>query len=247
MLEPLESSSSIASDRAPGAGEGPRVLLVGLEPMLAGRTARSLQRAGYRVGMTGTADALAITQRSEPDLVVLDVCPSGTIDLALFRQLRSDDDVPIVMLSASADENDRIHGLREGADDFVPRPVSPTELTARVRCVLRRCQRRSVEESSGSLVAGSVVVNERTRQVTVRGGTVAVTALEFKLLLYFVRRPFTSFDRATLLEQVWGYTIGDGSTVTVHVRRLREKIELDPASPRLIRTVWGSGYAFHPH
>nr|MDQ3355052.1 response regulator transcription factor [Actinomycetota bacterium] len=140
----------------------------------------------------------------------------------------------------------RVHGLNHGADDFVPRPVSPIELTARVASVLRRCQRRSVEEIGGCLVAGPVVINERTRQATVRSGSVELTALEFKLLLYFVRRPFTSLDRATLLEQVWGYTIGDGSTVTVHVRRLREKIERDPAVPTLIRTVWGSGYAFHP-
>ncbi|MDQ3306178.1 MAG: response regulator transcription factor [Actinomycetota bacterium] len=224
-----------------------RVLLVGLESMLASRTARRLQQAGYHVGVAGNeVAALTITERSQPDLVVLDVCPAGVIDLALFQRLRFRSDVPIVMLGAMADENDRVHGLNHGADDFVPQPVSPTELTARVTSVLRRCGRRSVEESDGCVVAGPVTISERTRQVRVREEPVALTALEFKLLLYFVHRPFTSFDRATLLEQVWGYTVGDGSTVTVHVRRLREKIELDPASPALIRTVWGSGYAFHP-
>jgi len=223
------------------------VLLVGLDPTLANHTARRLQRAGYRVGVVGNeAETLIATERSQPDLVVLDVCPSGLIDLALFQRLRSRSYMPVVMLSAMADENDRVHGLNHGADDFVPWPVSPTELTARVASVLRRCGRPSVEESDGCVVAGSVTINERTRQVTIRGQPVALTALEFKLLLFLVRRPFTSLDRATLLEQVWGYTVGDGSTVTVHVRRLREKTELDPAAPTLIRTVWGSGYAFHP-
>jgi DNA-binding response OmpR family regulator len=247
----LERRSGLQpSDGGVGLAEAagrPSVLLMGLESALANRTARGLQRAGYRVGVVGNdARAFGATEGAEPDLVVLDVCPLGTIDLAVFEQLRARSDVPIVMLSAMADEQDRVHGLNHGADDFVPRPVSPIELTARVASVLRRCQRRSVEEIGGCLVAGPVVINERTRQVTVRSGSVELTALEFKLLLYFVRRPFTSLDRATLLEQVWGYTIGDGSTVTVHVRRLREKIERDPAAPTLIRTVWGSGYAFHP-
>ncbi|CAN5700064.1 response regulator transcription factor [soil metagenome] len=223
------------------------MLLVGLDTFLASRTARRLQRAGYRVSAAGNeAQALTTIDRSQPDLVVLDVCPLGVIDLAPFQRLRSRSDVPVVMLSAMADEHDRVHGLNHGADDFVPWPVSPTELTARVTSVLRRCGRRSVEESGGCLMAGPVTINERTRQVRVREELVALTALEFGLLLYFVHRPFTSIDRATLLEQVWGYTVGDGSTVTVHVRRLREKIELDPAAPTLIRTVWGSGYAFHP-
>lgn len=216
--------------------------------MLAERTDRALQRDGCLVGVAGTeAEALLAAERSWPDLVVLDVSSSGTNDLTLFERLRALSDVPIVMLSPLADEGDRVHGLDHGADDFVPRPVSPRELAARVRSVLRRTRQPASAAAKGRVVAGPVTINERTRQVSVRGRMVALTALEFNLLLYFVRRPFDALDRATLLEQVWGYTVGDGSTVTVHVRRLREKIETDPAAPSLIRTVWGSGYAFHPH
>ncbi len=216
--------------------------------MLAERTDRALQRDGCLVGVAGTeAEALLAAERSWPDLIVLDVSSSGANDLRLFERLRARSDVPIVMLSPMADEGDRVHGLNHGADDFVPWPVSPRELAARVNSVLRRARRSTSAEARGCVVAGPVTINERTRQVLVRGKLVALTALEFNLLLYFVRRPFDALDRATLLEQVWGYTVGDGSTVTVHVRRLREKIETDPAAPSLIQTVWGSGYAFHPH
>ncbi len=233
-----------------GLTSGPtpaRVLLVGLEPMLADRTTRQLRREGYCVGLTDDhADALLSAEQTWPHLVVLDVCSSRGNDLTLFKKIRAHADVPVVLLSPTAEEGDRVHALRCGADDFVPSPISPQELAARITAVLRRARRFAVEECRDQVVAGPVTVNERTRQVTVRGQPVALTALEFKLLVYFLGRPFDALDRVTLLEQVWGYTIGDGSTVTVHVRRLREKIELDPAAPTLIRTVWGAGYAFHP-
>ncbi len=215
--------------------------------MLAERIGRQLEREGYRVRLaTSELEATQLARRSWPDLVVIDVSSSGSNDLGTFERIRSQSDVPIVMLSPLADEEDRVHGLTRGADDFLPRPVSPRELAARVTSVLRRSRPPSVGEACGCAVAGVVTLNERTRKVTIGGRPIALTGMEFKLLRYFVHHPFDALDRATLLEQVWGYTIGDGSTVTVHVRRLREKIEADPAAPSLIRTVWGVGYAFHP-
>lgn len=215
--------------------------------MFAERTGRQLEREGYCVHQASSeVEAVHLTRCSWPDLVVLDVSSSGSNDLGTFDRLRSKSDVPIVMLSPLADEDDRVHGLNRGADDFLPRPVSPRELAARVASVLRRSRRPSLEEDRGCVVAGVVTLNERTHEVTVSGRCVALTGMEFKLLCYFLHRPYDALDRATLLEQVWGYTVGDGSTVTVHVRRLREKIEADPAAPSIIRTVWGVGYAFHP-
>ncbi len=215
--------------------------------MLAERTGRQLEREGYRVRRAlNEAEAIHLTRSSWPHLVVLDVSSSGSHDLSTFERLRSRSDVPIVMLSPLADEEDRVNGLNRGADDFLPRPVSSRELAARVASVLRRSLGASGDDDDGCVVAGAVTLNERTHEVTVRGRPIAFTGMEFKLLCYFVHRPYDALDRATLLEQVWGYTVGDGSTVTVHVRRLREKIEADPAAPSLIRTVWGLGYAFHP-
>jgi anti-anti-sigma factor len=226
---------------------GPRVLLVALEGMLAERTARQLRRYGYCVDIVHSeVEAMGSVRRSWPHLVVLDVRSFHQNDMALFEHLRSRSEVPIVMLSPLAEEDDRVQGLNRGADDFVPRPVSSRELAARVSAVLRRITRPLVEGDEDCLTAGPVAIYERARKVTVGGRPVALTALEYKLLCYLVRRPFQALDRATLLEEVWGYTIGDGSTITVHVRRLREKIETDPAAPLLIRTVWGLGYAFHP-
>jgi DNA-binding response OmpR family regulator len=244
VLTPAQVTTGLGG----GTAVRPRVLMVALEPGLAERTARQLWREGYAVSVTASrGDALRSIERSWPDLVVLDICHYGVNDLAMFESFRACSDVPVVMLSPLADEGDRVHGLDHGADDFLPNPVSPRELAARVSSVLRRARRFSVEEVGDQVVAGPVMLSERTRQVTVRGAPVVLTALEFKLLVYFLHRPFDALDRATLLEHVWGYTIGDGSTVTVHVRRLREKIEVDPAAPTLIRTVWGTGYAFHPH
>lgn len=232
---------------APAAAPPRRVLLVALEPMLAERTRRQLEREGYCVRLAlHEVDAVHLTRSSWPHLVVLDVSSSGSNDLRTFERLRTQSDVPIVMLSPLADEDDRVNGLNRGADDFLPRPVSPRELAARVTSVLRRSGRPVGDADQGCVVAGIVTLNERTHEVTVGGRPIALTGMEFKLLRYFVHRPYHALDRATLLEHVWGYTIGDGSTVTVHVRRLREKVEADPAAPSLIRTVWGLGYAFHP-
>ncbi len=244
----LASSIGSVATLTPPSPPAQRVLLVALEAMLAERTRRQLEREGYSVRLAlNEVDAIHLTRSSWPHLIVLDVSSSGTNDLGTFERLRFQSDVLIVMLSPLADEEDRVNGLNRGADDFLPRPASPRELAARVTSVLRRSRRPAGDDDQGCVVAGAVTVNQRTHEVTVGGRPIALTGMEFKLLRYFVGRPYHALDRSTLLEHVWGYTIGDGSTVTVHVRRLREKIKTDPAAPSLIRTVWGLGYAFHPY
>ena len=173
----------------------------------------------------------------------------GINGVELFRKLRALAPVPVVMLTARGDETDRILGLEMGADDYVAKPFSPRELVARVRAVLRRVQGGVETVEAGAspvLEAGDLRVDVAAREAR-RGGTVlTLTAREFELLAYLMRNPNRAFRREELLEAVWGYTFGDTSTVTVHVRRLREKIEADASQPRHLVTVWGVGYRFEP-
>jgi len=149
--------------------------------------------------------------------------------------------LPIVILTARGEESDRIMGLELGADDYVVKPFSPRELVARVRSVLRRAGPRRLGEP---IATGSIVLDPRSRSVTVDGSAVDLTTREFDLLAFLMQHPGQVFDRAELLEQVWGYTFGSTPTVTVHVQRLRRKIERDPEHPEHVTTVWGSGYRF---
>jgi DNA-binding response OmpR family regulator len=217
------------------------VLVVEDDPTVAEVVTRYLERDGHRVDVLADGlQALAALAQSLPDLVVLDLMLPGLPGLELCRRVREHADVPIIILSARGEEDDRLLGLELGADDYLAKPFSPRELAARVRAVLRRAP----PPVTAPLELGDFFLDPRTRQVTVRGLPVSLTAREFDLLAFLLRHPGEAFRREALLQQVWGYTFGDTSTVTVHVRRLREKIETDPSTPRHLETVWGVGYRF---
>ena len=226
-----------------------RVLVVDDDATVAEVVSRYLDREGFSVESVGDG-ALALARAAEdpPDLVVLDLMLPGLDGLEVCKRLRELAPIPVIMLTALGEESDRIVGLDLGADDYVTKPFSPRELVARVKSVLRRAQAplAAVGGPSGRLVAGQLEVDVLSRQVTVAGEDVSLTQREFELLVFLLRHPREAFTRQALLEQVWGYTFGDTSTVTVHVRRLREKIEPDPSQPVHIQTVWGVGYRFVP-
>ena len=182
-----------------------------------------------------------------PDLVVLDLMLPEVDGLEITRRIRAEGNTPIIMLTARREETDRIVGLEMGADDYVVKPFSPQELVSRVRAVLRRSQSAPVAEETQALKFAGLAIDPATRLVTMAESEVILTAKEFDLLWMLASSPRQVFNRTQLLEQVWGESeYLDPSTVTVHVRRLREKIEPDPANPRHILTVWGVGYKFEP-
>lgn len=209
---------------------------------------RYLEREGFEVTTSlDGRDALERATSEVPDLVVLDLMLPGLDGLEVCRRLRATAPVPIIMLTAKGDEGDRVLGLELGADDYVSKPFSPRELVARVKAVLRRAGGGIPQAQwPAKLTAGDLVVDVRSRQAYCDGAPLPLTALEFDLLAFLMRHPRQAFGREDLLEHVWGYTFGDTSTVTVHVRRLREKVEDTPSDPRHIRTVWGIGYRFDP-
>jgi DNA-binding response OmpR family regulator len=171
----------------------------------------------------------------------------GLDGLEVCRRLRAVAPIPVIMLTARGEESDRVLGLELGADDYVSKPFSPRELTARVKSVLRRAQGPlSPVDLPGIVALGDLEVDLGAREVRRSGVPVTLTAREFELLVFLVRHPRRVFRREELLEHVWGYTYGDTSTVTVHIRRLREKIESQPSDPKNIQTVWGVGYRFDP-
>jgi DNA-binding response OmpR family regulator len=210
---------------------------------------RYLEREGLTVEAVGDGQAAldAATQRW-PDLVVLDLMLPGIDGLEVCRRLRATAPVPVIMLTARGDEDDRVIGLELGADDYVGKPFSPRELTARVKAVLRRANGAVNTRIDGPDVidAGDVVIDVAAHEVHRDGVPLTLTAREFDLLVFLASRPRRAVDRDALLEHVWGYTYGDTATVTVHVRRLREKLEGDPSSPRHLVTVWGVGYRWDP-
>ncbi len=217
---------------------------------------RYLEHEGYHVSEaeTGT-DALAAIQEQRPDLIVLDIMLPGVDGFTITRSLRSSDeysplsvenDIPIIILTARTSELDRIAGFELGADDYVVKPFSPRELVARVKAVLRRSASGG-ESDEKPVVLTELTIDPRSREVRVRDNLVVLTAKEFDVLWFLVRHPRQVFSRTQLLNQVWGYEFyGDESTVTVHIRRLREKIEPNPSEPTYIQTVWGVGYKFEP-
>jgi DNA-binding response OmpR family regulator len=259
-----------------------RVLIIEDDPNVAEVVARYLEREGYRVqtvsdGREGLEAALA----ELPDLVVLDLMLPSVGGLEICRRLRAVAPVAVIMLTARGEEADRIAGLELGADDYIAKPFSPRELTARVKAVLRRAsgplatQREpgvlraggaspaegSAAEGSaadGGVAEGSVAeggladrgpaleVDTIAHEARVNGQLVPLTAKEFDLLVHFMRNARRAMRREELLQEVWGFSYGDTSTVTVHIRRLREKIEPDPSDPRFVCTVWGVGYRFEP-
>jgi DNA-binding response OmpR family regulator len=223
-----------------------RILVVDDDPTVSEVVALYLARDGYTVETVADGRiALDRALAEPPDLVVLDLMLPGIDGLEVCRRLRALAPVPIVILTARGQESDRIIGLELGADDYVAKPFSTKELVARVRAVLRRAKGPLAPSGPGAPrvhVDGDLEVDVAARQARLGGAVVSLTAREFELLAFLVRHPRQAFRREEILESVWGYRYGDTSTVTVHVRRLREKIEVDPASPARIATVWGVGY-----
>jgi two-component system, OmpR family, response regulator ResD len=225
------------------------ILVVDDEPTIADVVSRYLERAGYsaRVAADGPG-ALRSAGEERPDLVVLDLMLPGMDGLEVMRRLREFGEGPrvaVILLTAKSEHSDRIVGLRLGADDYVIKPFSPAELVARVDAVLRRVE--SPPELKEPVVFDELEVDPASRRVTVRGEEAQLTVREFDLLLHLVRHPGQVFSRDQLMDTVWQYGFySDTSTVTVHIRRLRAKIEIDPSQPRWLETVWGVGYRFQP-
>lgn len=229
----------------------PRILVVDDDLTVSEVVTRYLQREGYVVEVAyDGAVALARALADPPELVVLDLMIPSLDGFEVCRRLRAAAPVPVIMLTARGEEADRIVGLELGADDYVSKPFSPRELTARVKAVLRRAGGPVAGAGSRGepsvLRAGCLEVDTVAHEARRDGDLVALTSREFDLLVHLMRHPRRAFRREDLLEQVWGFAYGDTSTVTVHVRRLREKIEPDPADPRYVCTVWGVGYRFEP-
>lgn len=224
-----------------------RVLIVEDEPMVAEVVERYLRRDGYDVRIVGDGSAgLEAFASFQPDLVVLDLMLPGLDGREVCRRIRAHSETPVVMLTARGEEIDKLVGLELGADDYVTKPFSPRELAARVKAVLRRSGRES--RTGGDLLRfDDLRIDGRKRTVEDRRGPIRLTAREFDLLLYLASQPGQVFSRQQLMNEVWDYEfVGDTSTVTVHMRRLRAKVEEDPSRPRHLKTVWGVGYKFEP-
>jgi DNA-binding response OmpR family regulator len=248
-------SALLASGAAPAAplrletasiGSVTTVLVVDDEPIVREVVVTYLRREGYRTLEAEDGDrARELLESESPSLVVLDVMLPGTDGLELCRWIRGRSELPIIMLTARGEEADRIVGLELGADDYVTKPFSPRELAARVRTVLRRS--RSEVSEAEQLSFDELSIDARTHEVRKDGTELRLTAKEFDLLWFLARHPRQVFSRDQLMDRVWGYEAAlDTGTVTVHVRRLREKIEDDPSQPRFLQTVWGVGYRFTP-
>ena len=222
------------------------VLVVDDEPIVREVVVRYLQREGHTTLEANHGDrAREMLEQESPDLVVLDVMLPGTDGLELCRWIRARSELPVILLTARGEEADRIVGLELGADDYVTKPFSPRELAARVRTVLRRSA--PAENAHAQFSFGDVEIDTRTRDVHKAGQELRLTAKEFDLLAFLAGNPRRVFGRDQLMSRVWGYEAAlDTGTVTVHVRRLREKIETDPSAPIHLQTVWGVGYRLVP-
>jgi DNA-binding response OmpR family regulator len=225
-----------------------RILVIEDDPTVAEVVARYLTREGLQVEVSGDGNSgLQAALSSPPDLLVLDLMLPGISGVEVLRRLRMTAPVPIIMLTARSSEADRVNGLEFGADDYVAKPFSPRELTARVKAVLRRAGGAvDAQGEPAVLVAGPLELDTAARHVSVDGRPLELTVKEFDLLAHLMRHPGRAFRREELMEQVWGFSYGDTSTVTVHISRLREKIEADPSSPRFVKTVRGVGYRYEP-
>jgi DNA-binding response OmpR family regulator len=224
-----------------------KILVVDDEPNIPEVVSLYLRRDGHSViSAADGEEALRLYRQSQPDLVVLDLMLPKVSGLEVCRRIQADERVPVVMLTARGEEEDRIVGLGIGADDYVVKPFSPRELAARVEAVLRRVNEAQTGASVDKLMDfDDLRIDPNTREVTIRDTPVTLTAREFDLLHHMASHPRRVYTRDELMETVWGYAFaGDTSTVTVHMRRLREKIEPDPAHPRYLQTVWGVGYRF---
>jgi len=228
-----------------------RVLLVEDDPTVADVVTQYLQRSGFDVTHVDDGlDAVSAAGAIDPDLLVLDLMLPGIDGLEVCRRVRRSHDVPIIMLTALGAESDRVLGLEVGADDYLTKPFSPRELVLRVQSVLRRSRAgeaaRASDGSDRVLRDGDLAVDTAARRAERDGVEVSLTGREFDLLVFLLTHPGQAFSRDDLLEQVWGWSFGDTSTVTVHVRRLRENVEPDPGEPQRLVTVWGVGYRWDP-
>ncbi|MCH7718314.1 MAG: response regulator transcription factor [Chloroflexi bacterium] len=224
-----------------------RILVVEDEPMVAEVVERYLHREGFDVDVVQDGrEALTAVDEKSPDLIVLDIMLPGVDGIEICRHVRARSAIPIIMLTARGEEVDRLLGLGLGADDYVVKPFSPRELVARVKAVLRRAGNQA-QVDGDSLRFDDLRINGRTRTVEDLRGSINLTAREFDLLFHLARHPGQVFTRDQLMDAVWDYEFpGDSSTVTVHMRRLRAKVEPDPTRPRYLKTVWGVGYKFDP-
>lgn len=221
------------------------ILIVDDEATVREIAQRYLEREGFGVlcAASGT-DALRLIEDdgARIALVILDIMLPGINGLEVLKRVRARGATPVILLSARTDESDRVLGLEFGADDYVPKPFGPRELVSRVKAVLRRAQPAPVQDSQ-ALTLGRIALRPDTREVTLDGIPVELTAKEFDLLWFFMRHPRQVFSREQLLDNVWGFSeYIDASTVTVHIHRLRDKVEVDPAKPKCLVTVWGVGY-----
>jgi DNA-binding response OmpR family regulator len=224
---------------------GARVLVVDDDSTVAEVVVAYLRDADFEVHHAADGKtALELFDATPPDLVVLDLMLPGIDGLEVCRRMRAVRETPIIMLTALGAESDRVVGLERGADDYVTKPFSPRELVLRVQSVLRRSSSGSAADvpAGTKLTDGDLTVDLPARRVTKAGQELGLTGREYDLLVFFLRNSGIAFSREQLLEQVWGWTFGDQSTVTVHVRRLREKVEPDPGHPSRLLTVWGVGY-----
>lgn len=224
-----------------------RVLVVDDDPTVREVVVSYVRAHGHDV--TEAADgeqALAAMRTARADLVVLDLMLPGITGLEVCRRLREAHDVPVIMLTALGSETDRVVGLQHGADDYVTKPFSPRELALRVDSVLRRVGERERAPGAGRVVDGDLIVDSDRHAVYRDGVELPLTVREFDLLRFLVANPGRAFSRDELLQHVWGWSFGDQTTVTVHVRRLREKVEPDPTRPGRLVTVWGVGYRWEP-
>ena len=204
-----------------------------------------LRKEGFTVVTAADGEeALLRFQESRPDLILLDLMLPRIDGIEVCRRIRSTSNVPIIMVTAKSEETDTIIGLGVGADDYVSKPFSPRELVARVKALLRRSQAPRLAEGD-PIHFGDLTIRPDRRSVEIQGRAVELTAREFDLLEFLARHPGQVFTRDQLLDRVWDWAYAsDGGTVTVHIRRLRQKIEPDPERPRYVKTVWGMGYKF---
>ena len=223
-----------------------RILVVDDERVVTEVLERYLRREQFEVALAPDGnEALRIAAEWNPDLVVLDLMLPGVDGLEVCRRIRKESEMPIIMLTAKGEEADRVVGLELGADDYLVKPFSPRELVARVKAVLRRAASASNQAMGGVLRFDGCTINPESRVVSTATDDVQLTGKEFDLLFFLASNPGRVFTREQLMDRVWDFTYaGDISTVTVHIRRLRKKIEADPVKPRYIKTVWGVGYKF---
>lgn len=223
------------------------VLVVDDEPIVRDVVVRYLEHEGYNTLEAADGDsARTILEQQTPELVVLDLMLPGTDGLTLCRWIRARSDLPVIMLTALGEEADKIVGLEVGADDYITKPFSPRELAARIKSVLRRST-PGIAHLAGSIEAGELTLDAGMREARKAGVLLKLTTREFDLLWFLASNPKQVFSRGQLMTSVWGYTAAlDTGTVTVHIRRLREKIEANPSQPRHLETVWGVGYRFQP-